>query len=68
MGHGCKLQQNGECTFFFTMYLAHIYIACVCTFIHAVYTEDKYIFKEKKIEEKSERQTGKAVLLCRWMV
>lgn len=49
MGHGCKLQQNGECTFlFFTIYLAHIYIACVCTFIHAVYTEDKYIFKEKK--------------------
>lgn len=28
---------------FFTIYPGHIYIACVCTFIHAVYTEDKYI-------------------------
>lgn len=36
---------------FFTIYLAHIYIACVCTFIHAVYTEDKYI--KNKGEEKA---------------
>lgn len=51
LGHGYKLQQNGECTFFFTIYPACIYMACVCTFIHAVYTEDKYIKKKKKKQE-----------------
>lgn len=57
LGHGCRLQQNGECTFFCNISRPHIYMASVCTFIHAVYAVDKYIKKEK-----SKMQTGKAVL------
>lgn len=59
LDHGCRLQQNGECTFFCNISRPPIYMAFVCTFIHAVYTVDKYIKKERR---KSKKQTGKAVL------
>lgn len=49
--------------FNFTVYLAHIYISCICTFIHTDYTAEKYALKKKK--QASKRQTGKAMLLCR---
>lgn len=64
LGHGCKLQQNDKMMnvlFFFTIYLAHIYIASVCTFIHSAYTEDNYIFKKaKKKPQKTQKKKQKA--------
>lgn len=48
--------------FFFTIYLAHIYIASVCTFIHSAYTEDNYILKKAKKKKKPEEKAkGKLV-------
>lgn len=46
--------------FFFTIYLAHIYIASVCTFIHSAYTEDNYILKKAKKKKKNQKKKQKA--------